>query len=432
MKNSMLRLFGCCLLAVLSFYAMPVSAQQPEDVRVVDDEACGCELFYVDGIQTTQKDGKFGFKRADGTVIVPNKYMFVDRFHGNYCIVMADYYQAGLIDRNGREIAPPVYEEIVYPSEGFIRVKRNGLYGFIDTTGRTVIEPQYYSASGFFDGIAVAAVSDGNEEALLFGFIDTVGQWVITPRYQYANPFTEGWAVVRQYDRAGMIDRSAKEVVPIKYSEVSMLTDGRFFAEDAITGRSAMFSKRKQLTDFVYDQVISYNEGLYLVVRNDLYGFLDARGKEVVPCRYTMANPMHNGFAMVCDSNRYGIIDRRGKLLLPLEYANSGYRSEEYIFYEGLALVEKGGKYGYINTKGAFVVPLQYSSGYKFTEGIAPVCDKGSWGYIDHQGNTVIPFVFQAASPFEYGRAEVIFRNEVYKIDTSGRCVKNCHGIKFF
>ena len=32
----------------------------------------------------------------------------------------------------------------------------------------------------------------------------------------------------------------------------------------------------------------------------------------------------------------------------------------------------------------------------------------------------------------EYGRAEVVFHGEVYKIDTKGRCVKNCHGVKFF
>ena len=255
---------------------------------------------------------------------------------------------------------------------------------------------------------------------------------MIAPRYQYAQPFTEGWAVVRQYDRYGMIDRSGREVVTIKYAEVSMLHNGRFFAEDAATGLLAMFGKRKQLTGFVYDGVLACSEGLYLVVRNGRYGYLDARGKEVIPCQYRLANPMKDGFAMVCDSTRYGMIDRRGKVFLPLEYDNSGYRSEIYTFYEGLALVEKDGKYGYINTNGEIAVPLRYASGYKFTEGLAPVCDKGSWGYIDHQGNVVIPFVFQAASPYEYGRAEVVFHGEVYKIDTKGRCVKNCHGVKFF
>ncbi|MBP5536691.1 MAG: WG repeat-containing protein [Bacteroidales bacterium] len=418
------------LLSLLS--AMTLRAQGDHDIQVIDDEACGCELYFIDGIQTTQQDGRFGFKRADGTVIVPNKYMFVDKFHGNYCIVYTDYYQTGIIDRTGREIAPCIYQDITYPSEGLIRVQRDGFFGYLDTTGRTVIESQYYSASGFFDGLAAVAVSPDSGETLVFGFIDTAARWVIQPRFQYAMPFTEGRAVVKEYDRYGMIDRTGREVLPIKYDYVSMLENGRFFALDPALDRLALFSKKKALTKFVYQDVLGYSEGLYLVVRDSLYGFIDDRGREVIPCIYSSATPMKDGFAHVSIRGRNGIIDRRGHVLLPLEYDDSGFRSEAYVFYEGLALVEKDGRYGYVDTKGNVVIPIKYESGYKFTEGIAPVSLKGSWGYIDHQGNTAIPFVFVAASPFEYGRAEVVFRGEVYKINPQGKCLKNCHGVKFF
>ena len=70
-------------------------------VVIVDDESCGCELVFIDGIQTTEHNGLFGFKREDGTVIVEPTYKFVDKFHGNYCKVYHDYTHCGLIDATG-------------------------------------------------------------------------------------------------------------------------------------------------------------------------------------------------------------------------------------------------------------------------------------------------------------------------------------------
>ena len=73
------------LLIPILLLALTLHAQ--EKVEYIDDEECGCELVFIDGIQTTQDGELFGFKREDGSVIVPNIYMFVDHFHGEYCKV---------------------------------------------------------------------------------------------------------------------------------------------------------------------------------------------------------------------------------------------------------------------------------------------------------------------------------------------------------
>ena len=54
--------FSLCLLALL-----PLCAQ--EKVEYVDDEECGCELVFIDGIQTTQ-DGHTSAADAGYTCIV--------------------------------------------------------------------------------------------------------------------------------------------------------------------------------------------------------------------------------------------------------------------------------------------------------------------------------------------------------------------------
>ena len=115
------------VLLTLCIYALPLAAQQ---IEYVDDEECGCELVFVDGIQTTTDGEFYGFRLADGTVIVPNIYRFVDNFQGNYCKVYRDYGQCGLIDRDGNEIVPCIYDEVGYPSDGRIKIQKDKLYGY--------------------------------------------------------------------------------------------------------------------------------------------------------------------------------------------------------------------------------------------------------------------------------------------------------------
>ena len=44
------------------------------------DTTCGCDIYYIDGIQTTREGNLYGFKRSDGGVIVPNIFRYVDQF----------------------------------------------------------------------------------------------------------------------------------------------------------------------------------------------------------------------------------------------------------------------------------------------------------------------------------------------------------------
>ncbi|MBP5548507.1 MAG: WG repeat-containing protein [Bacteroidales bacterium] len=399
--------------------------KQKEKVVVVDDESCGCELYFIDGIQTIERNGLFGFKREDGTVFAEPKYKFVDQFHGNYCIVLHGYNQYGLIDRNGKEIIVPEYEEINYPSDGMIRVKKDGLYGFFDTAGNKVIDFQYRTASGFNEDNAVVLI-DFDSSTIGYGYINKKNELVIPAEFEYAMTFQEGYAVVKKYDRFGMIDKNGNEVVPCKYLEITGMNDGRFFAVDAASENAAMFDNRfKQLTGFIYERIISYNEGFYTVQRKGKVTFLDVKGKERFGM-YDDVSGFYDGYSMVKLNGKYGIINQRGKVILPIEYDNSGWRSMEYLFSEGLAMVEKDGKYGFVNKQGKVVIPLIYESAHQCTEGLIPVQMKNMWGYIDKKGRLVCDFYFDAASYFEWGRAEVVYQNTTYKINTDGVCVKNC------
>ena len=409
-----------------------INAQKPDNNRgkdekvvVVDDESCGCELVFIDGIQTIERNGLFGFKREDGTVFVEPQYMFVDKFHGDYCIVYKDYQNCGMIDRNGRIIVPVEFDAVNYPTDGMIRVCENGLYGFYDTSGHKVIDFHYRTTSGFNEGLA-AVIIDFDSLTSAYGYINKKDSLVIPATFEYAMTFEEGYAVVKQYDRYGMIDRKGDIVFPTKYIELSSMHNGRFFAVDALSGEVAMFDNRfRQLTPFKYEKLVAYSEGLYIVERNGQQTFLDLKGKERFGW-YDNVGGFYDGFSMVSRGGKYGIINSKGKTILPIEYDNSGYREMEYIFSEGLAMIEKDGKYGFINKRGDIAIPLVYNSAFHCTEGLIPVEKGTKWGYIDREGNVVCPFVFESASFFTWDRAEVVYNGNVSKINSDGICVKAC------
>jgi hypothetical protein len=77
----------------------------------------------------------------------------------------------GFMDAEGNEVVAPKFESILGFSEDRAAVKLNGLYGYIDKSGKLVIPHQYIKAESFQGGIA--RVTDKEGKVL---FIDPDGK----------------------------------------------------------------------------------------------------------------------------------------------------------------------------------------------------------------------------------------------------------------
>ena len=418
----MKRLF---LALLLLLPLLPAAAQETveENITIIDDEECGCELFFIDSIQTTKRGDRFGFKLADGRELVEPRYMFVDKWHGDYCLALMNYDSTGLLNRQGREVVPCIYQEVMYPTDGMIRVKQADRYGFLAEDGSVAIAPQYSAASTFSEGYAVVAITV-DSHFVEYVFIDKGGNIILRDDYQYAYPFFNGFAVVKKYDRYGLIDKQGRMVVHPNYEVLTAVDSNmRYIANNPHGDGLALFSARtfQPITPFVYQDFLSYADGYYLFLRDSVKGFLDTLGRERFGT-YDDVGIFHKGYAMVMRSGHYGIIDNEGHTVLPMEYDYASHCNSCYFFQEGLAVVMKDGKFGYCDETGRIVIPIEYEHCFGFSSGLAPVKSKGLWGYINTEGEMVIPFLFDAASPFKYGRAEVYYRGHTSKINTQGRC----------
>ena len=135
-----------------------------------------------------------------------------------------------------------------------------------------------------------------------------------TKKYAWKGEYYEGLAMVRLDKKYGFIDKTGKEVIPIKY-----------------------------------DNAWGFSEGLANVRLNNKWGFIDKTGKEVIPIKYDDAESPSEGLAKVKLNDKYGFIDKTGKEVIPIKY--------DYVadFSEGLAQVKLNNKWFYINQKGECV-----------------------------------------------------------------------------
>ncbi len=87
-----------------------------------------------------------------------------------------------------------------------IKVKEK--YGFIDRTGKMVIAPQFDDAQSFSEGLAPVKVGKK------WGYINNVGSYVIYPQFDFASVFNDGLAPVNvEFGIYGYIDKNGKIVI---------------------------------------------------------------------------------------------------------------------------------------------------------------------------------------------------------------------------
>jgi WG containing repeat len=146
------------------------------------------------------------------------------------------------------------------------------------------------------------------------GFIDKTGRFVVQPQYSEAAPFSEGLARVAINEngegKVGFIDHRGKFVIPTQFN-----TNADF----------------RNSTDFS-EGLAGLKEGLRpTVTRSERFAFIDRSGAVVLSTNFFLAGAFHNGLAPVCDleNEKWGFIDRSGEIAIPIQFDWASEFSEE-------------------------------------------------------------------------------------------------------
>jgi len=70
----------------------------------------------------------------------------------------------------------------------------------------------------------------------------------------------------------------------------------------------------------IYDGVLAFSEGLAAVFKNGKCGYINEKGRVIVPIEYDDGWPFSEGFAAVRKGEKWGIIDTKGKTVIKFIY----------------------------------------------------------------------------------------------------------------
>jgi hypothetical protein len=220
---------------------------------------------------------RFGFIDKDGKYISSPDFSWAGQFSGDLAPVRTADGVMAFVNRSGKlELAGKVDSLMPFGfTEGLAPAGSGGKWGFIDTTGKWIIDPQFERAGNFADGLAPVVVGGR------MGYIDSKGKFAVNPQYDFGDEFYEGLAVFTSGAKMGFIDTKGRVV-----------TDARFLA-------AAHFS-----------------DGLAAVKTEDGWGFIDRTGKMAVRPKFDSASMFQNGLALVTVGGKEAYVTTAGAFVI--------------------------------------------------------------------------------------------------------------------
>lgn len=292
--------------------------------------------------------------------------------------------------------------------------EESGLYGYIDNTGKYVIEPRFESAQNFSNN-GLAAVQPASTEREEFGYgdglgyIDTTGNFVIDPQFYIAGTFSDnGLAPVKDYDSSalsGYIDSTGYYAIARQFGGCAL------FAQNGLAPAMMYVPVRTSETTAAGSPETE-PETSHQEENPNIVGFIDSTGSFVIEPQFFYTEGFNeNGFTIVTIQDSlgnisYGIINSRGEYTVEPQQNRLTALSSNNIAAILINGVNGNGLWGYIDINGSSVIEPQFEYANGFADNslacVATTNDNGRtvWGYINEQGTYVIEPKFADAGSF--------------------------------
>ncbi len=185
---------------------------------------------FTDGLARVSKDGNWGYIDKNGKIAITPIYDLCYEFENGYAQAQKKG-KWGIINKKGEWIIAPTYYDLTNVSKDKILATKKDLYTtpweIMDLKEKKLSDSTFDRVKDFNEGLAPAR--DKNDK---YGFINSKGQWIIQPQFTNAEPFAEGLAAVEiDYGNWGFIDASGKVVIEPKYDRSASFINGFAFVE---------------------------------------------------------------------------------------------------------------------------------------------------------------------------------------------------------
>lgn len=258
--------------------------------------------WFSGGLAPVVKDGKLGYIDINGNELTDFGYDFFadpaasvsigfsqDSDGGCYAAVSKNGIKY-FIDQNGNVVNQHAleYDYVSAPADGLAtiavgeyddpflakrahmqHISRKRKWGFVDITGKVVIEPEYDIV--FYNGDIVILKNENENKNY---FMDKSGKVLFVSEHDWVGGSYDGLICVRKNNKYGYINIRGETIIPLEYDAAKAFSEG--YAPVMKNGRFGYIDKSGlTVTDFEYDSAGCVGEGIGIVKKGRQWGLVD-------------------------------------------------------------------------------------------------------------------------------------------------------------
>ena len=320
----------------------------------------------------------------------------------------------GFVDATGKMVIDPQYDDVYNFKYGVAWVKEPGADGYylINKKGQRLTAETYGKVGYFYEGFCDVYDAEGK-----MGFVNRDGKLVI-PCVYLGTTFSEGLACVMPYDdpveKYGFIDTTGAVAIPFQYKQAGTSSFENGECRVQIDGVTCLINPKGEV---VFKPTLTKNtqgfyQGLSASYTNSSnrsgWGFYNRDNVWVIKPGYDYVQSFNGGYSIVEKTGKYGVIDTTGKIIIPIQYASIfGNASEDGWFGTEM---EMNGEKTYLNGSGEpfTAVPMLYLYPTNGAQ-VLPYQDPNKkYGFLYKDGTVFIPAQFERAGSFYEGKSWIV------------------------
>ena len=327
-------------------------------------------------LKSFQEQGVYGYKLGDSVVITPQYNYAKDFYKGNGVVCLNK--KVGVIDRKNNIVLPIKYYKVYILNDSLYKVRNEGeyywddIYGVVGKNDRLILPLHFKSINLLKDKLLVSKRKFGKinkgrysvsyNPTQVHGIYDLNGDVILEPEFS-------------SFKKLGN-----DTLLACKDSHYAIIkTDGSF------------------ITDLKYTAFGDYYFNKAKIRVNNLYGFIDRKGVEVIAPKFRMVSPFYTDEFTVFrkEDGKVGFINNSGEIIFESNY--------EILRFPHLnaAAARINNKWGLIDLQGKILIPFEHSSFKREFEGIIGFKKDSKWAIYNSAGKQLTDYRFDSLSVFQ-------------------------------
>lgn len=331
-------------------------------------------------------------------------------------IAVNDSDYTGFIDTTGFYVIPPVYDEATEFREGLAVVSRNDSVFFINKENINVFKTFYNDAFNFAFGNAPVNM-DGK-----WFLINRQGQKTAGP-FEDLSEQNENIYIVKSGDKYGATDVYGNIVISPQFDRIGDFSNG--FAYYLNNGLYGFVNKAGLASKARYQWISDFDENKTAVVKmNNLYGLINEHDSMILSPRYDLVIKADNGTFILVKNNKYGFYSLNGCFLSEIDFDYKKELPSAYYTNGKAFKLLKNKQQALMDANGRITIDYGTYEEVSFAQNnLIRIKRKNKYGFADRKLTIVIPCKYTSASDFNEGVSMCSLKQENFLLNTKGEVI---------